>query len=112
MSEPERFEFLTLGSGQGGKLLAWHLAKTGRRVAVVERHWAPIIVKPTMRSSPSLTSVQMAILAKLPYPMVRDAIFAHPTMAEGLGVLFVNVPRAHAQPSIPDDLDLVIGGKP
>jgi hypothetical protein len=24
MSELERFEFLMLGSGQGGKLLAWH----------------------------------------------------------------------------------------
>lgn len=39
MSEPERFEVLILGSGQGGKLLAWHLAKTGRRTAVVERRW-------------------------------------------------------------------------
>jgi pyruvate/2-oxoglutarate dehydrogenase complex dihydrolipoamide dehydrogenase (E3) component len=44
-----------------------------------------------------LAAMQMAILAKLPYPMVRDAIFAHPTMAEGLGSLFANVPRAHAQ---------------
>ncbi len=44
-----------------------------------------------------LAAMQMAILAKLPYPMVRDAIFAHPTMAEGLGALFANVPRAHAQ---------------
>src|SRR5260370_34405614 len=39
MSEPERFEFLILGRGQGGKLLAGHLAQTGRRVAVVERRW-------------------------------------------------------------------------
>jgi pyruvate/2-oxoglutarate dehydrogenase complex dihydrolipoamide dehydrogenase (E3) component len=39
MSEPERFEVLILGSGQGGKLLAWRLAKTGRRTAVVERRW-------------------------------------------------------------------------
>jgi len=44
-----------------------------------------------------LAAMQMAILAKLPYPMVRDAIFAHPTMAEGLGSLFANVPQAHAQ---------------
>ncbi len=39
MPEPERFESLILGSGFGGKLLAWHLAKSGRRTAVVERRW-------------------------------------------------------------------------
>jgi pyruvate/2-oxoglutarate dehydrogenase complex dihydrolipoamide dehydrogenase (E3) component len=36
--------------------------------------------------------VQMAILAGLPYTNLRDAILAHPTMAEGLGPLFSNVP--------------------
>src|SRR5207245_3001994 len=30
---------LILGSGAGGKLLAWHLARSGRRTAVVERQW-------------------------------------------------------------------------
>lgn len=39
MSKPEQFEMLILGSGQGGKLLAWHMARSGRRVAVVERRW-------------------------------------------------------------------------
>ncbi|MFZ6646097.1 FAD-dependent oxidoreductase [Undibacterium sp. TJN25] len=39
MPEIEKFEYLILGSGQGGKLLAWHLAKSGKRVAVVERQW-------------------------------------------------------------------------
>jgi pyruvate/2-oxoglutarate dehydrogenase complex dihydrolipoamide dehydrogenase (E3) component len=39
MSEPERVEVLILGSGFGGKLLAWHLAQSGRRTAVVERRW-------------------------------------------------------------------------
>ena len=37
MSQPEQFEVLILGSGQGGKLLAWHMAQSGRRTAVVER---------------------------------------------------------------------------
>ena len=36
--------------------------------------------------------VQTAMLADLPYPELRDAILAHPTMAEGLGSLFANVP--------------------
>ncbi|HET6927334.1 MAG TPA: FAD-dependent oxidoreductase [Hyphomicrobiaceae bacterium] len=39
MPEAERFDVLILGSGQGGKLLAWHLARSGRRTAVVERQW-------------------------------------------------------------------------
>jgi pyruvate/2-oxoglutarate dehydrogenase complex dihydrolipoamide dehydrogenase (E3) component len=39
MSQSERFEILILGSGEGGKLLAWHMARAGRRTAVVERRW-------------------------------------------------------------------------
>jgi pyruvate/2-oxoglutarate dehydrogenase complex dihydrolipoamide dehydrogenase (E3) component len=37
MSQTERYEALVLGSGEGGKFLAWHLARSGLRVAVVER---------------------------------------------------------------------------
>ena len=39
MSQPEKYEILVLGCGAGGKLLAWHLAKSGQRTAVVERRW-------------------------------------------------------------------------
>ena len=39
MAQPERVDTLILGSGTGGKLLAWHLARSGQRVAVVERRW-------------------------------------------------------------------------
>src|SRR5262245_36490540 len=39
MAQAEPYEDLVLGSGAGGKLLAWHLASSGRRVAVVERRW-------------------------------------------------------------------------
>ena len=39
--------------------------------------------------------VQAAMLGDLPYTKLRDAVLAHPTMAEGLGTLFANVsPRA------------------
>ena len=36
--------------------------------------------------------VQTAMLARLPYTALRDAILTHPTMAEGLNALFGNVP--------------------
>ncbi|HXW70435.1 MAG TPA: mercuric reductase [Methylocella sp.] len=36
--------------------------------------------------------VQMAMMAGLPFTKLREAILAHPTMAEGLGSLFSNVP--------------------
>jgi len=39
MPETERVDALVLGSGFGGKLLAWHLAQSGRKTAVVERRW-------------------------------------------------------------------------
>jgi pyruvate/2-oxoglutarate dehydrogenase complex dihydrolipoamide dehydrogenase (E3) component len=39
MPQPERFDALLLGSGFGGKLLAWHMAQSGRRTAVVEGRW-------------------------------------------------------------------------
>jgi pyruvate/2-oxoglutarate dehydrogenase complex dihydrolipoamide dehydrogenase (E3) component len=48
-----------------------------------------------------IAAVQTAMLAGLPYTGLRDAIFTHPTMAEGLGILLAGVPaqtdtrRAH-----------------
>ena len=169
MPQSEQFEILILGSGFGGKLLAWHLAKSGRRTAVVERRWIggscsganrstrgrlvpycmftepplahvglsereaqqrSVIVRVTRlpmsgvrrtattdetqgfmkalvgtsddrilgftmigaEAGEVMAVVQTAMLADLPYPKLRDAILAHPTMAEGLGDLFANVP--------------------
>ena len=43
-----------------------------------------------------MASVQVAMIAGLPYTALRDAIFAHPTMLEGLIPLFTNVPPAAA----------------
>jgi pyruvate/2-oxoglutarate dehydrogenase complex dihydrolipoamide dehydrogenase (E3) component len=37
MSEAEQLDLLVLGSGEGGKFLAWHMARSGYRAAVVER---------------------------------------------------------------------------
>jgi pyruvate/2-oxoglutarate dehydrogenase complex dihydrolipoamide dehydrogenase (E3) component len=38
-------------------------------------------------------TVQLAMLAGQPYTILRDAIFAHPTMTEGLKALFMRVPQ-------------------
>jgi pyruvate/2-oxoglutarate dehydrogenase complex dihydrolipoamide dehydrogenase (E3) component len=43
-----------------------------------------------------MAAVQVAMLANLPYQKLRDAILTHPTMAEGLGSLFENVPPRSA----------------
>jgi pyruvate/2-oxoglutarate dehydrogenase complex dihydrolipoamide dehydrogenase (E3) component len=45
-------------------------------------------------------TVQVAMLAGLPYTILRDTMFAHPTMTEGLKALFLAVPKQldnHAQ---------------
>jgi pyruvate/2-oxoglutarate dehydrogenase complex dihydrolipoamide dehydrogenase (E3) component len=39
MPQSEHVEVLVLGSGEGGKYLAWHMAKTGHSAVVVERRW-------------------------------------------------------------------------
>lgn len=39
MPEPERYDVVVIGSGEGGKYLAWHMAQAGQRTAVVERRW-------------------------------------------------------------------------
>jgi pyruvate/2-oxoglutarate dehydrogenase complex dihydrolipoamide dehydrogenase (E3) component len=47
-----------------------------------------------------MAAVQTAMLANLPYQKLRDAILTHPTMAEGLGPLFENVPPRSASPRL------------
>src|SRR5881296_2974196 len=64
MSQPERFEVLVLGSGEGGKLLAWHLARSGRRTAVVERQWIGGSC-PNVNCLPSKNEIQSAKVASL-----------------------------------------------
>ena len=44
-----------------------------------------------------IAAVQTAMLANLPYSRLRDAVLAHPTMVEGLGSLFSNVPPRSVQ---------------
>jgi hypothetical protein len=43
-----------------------------------------------------LPAIQTAMLAEVPYRKLRDAVFSHLTMAEGLGPLFGSVPSRSA----------------
>ena len=38
-------------------------------------------------------NVQVAMLAGALYTLLRDAVFTHPTMSEGLGMFFARVPK-------------------
>jgi pyruvate/2-oxoglutarate dehydrogenase complex dihydrolipoamide dehydrogenase (E3) component len=66
MPQAERFEVLVVGSGTGGKLMAWHMAQSGRRTAVVERRWiggsCPNIA--CMPSKNEISSARVAYLTR------------------------------------------------
>src|ERR1700676_5774187 len=64
MPQSEQFEALILGSGFGGKLLAWHLAQSGRRTAVVERRWIGGS-RPNIACLPSKNEIWSARVAHL-----------------------------------------------
>ncbi|MDB6008415.1 MAG: mercuric reductase [Gammaproteobacteria bacterium] len=64
MQQQETFDTVILGSGQGGKLLAWHLARSGRKVAAVERRWVGGSC-PAVACMPSKNEVWSARVAHL-----------------------------------------------
>jgi hypothetical protein len=44
-----------------------------------------------------MASAQVAMIAGLSYTAFRDAVLTHPTLAEGLGVLFSSEPTTQNQ---------------
>ena len=64
MFQPERYEILILGSGVGGKLLAWHMARSGRKTAVVERRYIGGSC-PNINCLPSKNEIWSAMVAYL-----------------------------------------------
>jgi pyruvate/2-oxoglutarate dehydrogenase complex dihydrolipoamide dehydrogenase (E3) component len=64
MSESEHVDVLILGSGGGGKLTAWHMGKSGRRTAVVERRWIGGSC-PNIACLPSKNEIRSAEVAHL-----------------------------------------------
>ena len=76
--QPEIFDVVILGSGQGGKQLAWHLARSGKRGAVVERRWVGGSC-PAVACMPSKNEIWSARVAHL----VRTAVSSDMVRASG-----------------------------
>ena len=72
MPEPEQYDVVVIGSGEGGKYLAWHLARDGHRTAVVERRWIGGSC-PNINCLPSKNEIWSAGVAHL---VSRAAAFA------------------------------------
>jgi len=64
MTRTEHYDVVVLGSGQGGQLIAWHMARSGKRAALVERRWIGGAC-PNIACMPSKTEVWSARVADL-----------------------------------------------
>jgi pyruvate/2-oxoglutarate dehydrogenase complex dihydrolipoamide dehydrogenase (E3) component len=82
----ERVEILVLGSGQGGKLLAWHMARSGRRSAVVERRWIGGSC-PNIACMPSKNEIWSARVAHLAHHAGQFGTVAGPVETDMSAVL-------------------------
>ena len=77
MPQAERFEVLVLGSGTGGKLVAWHMARSGRRTAVMERRWIGGSC-PNVACMPSKNEIRSAEIAHLVRHAAEFGVMAGP----------------------------------
>ena len=69
----ESYENLIIGSGEGGKYLAWHLAQSGQRTVVVERRWIGGSC-PNVNCLPSKNEIHSAKVADLTHHATRFGI--------------------------------------
>jgi pyruvate/2-oxoglutarate dehydrogenase complex dihydrolipoamide dehydrogenase (E3) component len=87
MSQTETFDVVILGSGQGGERLAWHLGRSGKKVAVVERRWVGGSC-PAVACLPSKNELWSAKMAHL----VRNAA-GFGTIVDGVRIDMAQVRR-------------------
>jgi pyruvate/2-oxoglutarate dehydrogenase complex dihydrolipoamide dehydrogenase (E3) component len=78
MPQSEHLDVLVLGSGAGGKLIAWYMAQSGRRAAVVERQWVGGSC-PNIACMPTKNEISSAKVAQLArhgeqYGTVADSV--------------------------------------
>src|SRR5277367_3942437 len=73
----EQYKNLIVGSGEGGKYLAWHLAQSGQKTAVVERRWIGGSC-PNINCLPSKNEIWSAKVADLVHHAGRFGMKADP----------------------------------
>ena len=78
MPQLEKYEVLVLGSGEGGKYLAWHMAGSGRRTAVVERKLIGGSC-PNINCLPSKNEIWSAKVADLVHHAAKFGMVTGPT---------------------------------
>jgi len=73
----ENYKNIIIGSGEGGKFLAWHLAKSGEKTAVVEKRWIGGSC-PNVNCLPSKNEIWSAKVANLVYHAAKFGSMATP----------------------------------
>jgi pyruvate/2-oxoglutarate dehydrogenase complex dihydrolipoamide dehydrogenase (E3) component len=81
----EQYKNLIIGSGEGGKFLAWHLASLGEKTAVVERRWIGGSC-PNINCLPSKNEIWSAKVANLVYHAGRFGVQTGPSSVDMAGV--------------------------
>ncbi len=81
MAHAEQFDILILGSGEAGKYLAWHMARAGRRTAVVERRWIGGSC-PNINCLPSKNEIWSAKVADLAHHGARYGTMTGPVAVD------------------------------
>jgi pyruvate/2-oxoglutarate dehydrogenase complex dihydrolipoamide dehydrogenase (E3) component len=81
MPQAEMFDILVLGSGKSGKLLAWHMAQSGRRTAVVEHRWVGGSC-PNIACLPSKNEIWSAKVAHLARHGARFGVMTGPVTTD------------------------------
>src|ERR1700758_5067906 len=85
MPQSEQFDVLVLGSGTGGKLIAWYMAQSGRRTVVVERKWVGGSC-PNIACLPSKNVIHSAKVAQLLHRASEFGIATGPAKLDMAGV--------------------------
>jgi len=81
----EHYKNVIIGSGEGGKFLAWHLAGSGQQTAVVERRWIGGSC-PNVNCLPSKNEIWSAKVADLVHHAARFGVKTGPTSVDMEGV--------------------------